>query len=727
MLKILGIAWWLIKKTIKTGFYSCMVFLIFMLVVFGFNIHYIYSDEKNLPDIERLIHFEEPATGEIFDSEGKVIIQLAKEYRRVTAYDDIPQVVKDAILSAEDQRFFEHDGIDKTAIARSSVNNLLHSAMTMSKFWDRNRRVNPELVFVQGGSTLTQQLVRLYFLQKIKSVENNDKLIVENWETKMLARTPLIGIRNTNKLWRKREEARLSIYTEKEFTKRFGSKQRAKEEIMARFASFIYLGNGRYGFDAASEYYFNRRVKDLGQGDAPKAAFLAGLIKLPISSKASNFSRQLTRKNHILDRMAINKFLAPSESEQFKKVKVDLLPSKVKTEAPSVVSDILNEIKSYGYNVDQFFEGRFSIYSTTNLEIQKIANQALENGLKIYEKRHPEAEGKIQGSVVVLRNGDGAILAEIGGRQVFNSQKIAYTDFNRVKHSRRQPGSAFKPFVYLTAIKDGWTLESVIRDAPIAVPMGSIKVGNKWVKRPPKWIKNYDGKFKGFIPLRKALAESRNAPTVRLAGIVGINDVIKTSHLLGIKTKLEPYITTAIGASDVNLLELANAYRAMASGIYAEPYSVTKLTDRSGMIIFTSNNKVNILKIDDSVLEQVQEGLRGVVRIPGGTGHSLDNTVQHRSPQEDFPIPIMGKTGTTNDFRDALFVGSTYGIGGITVAIRIGYDDNRGLGDKETGGRTALPIFKEIMLNVYGNNLAGPVPKFPEEIEKNIDAYIKHQ
>ena len=381
------------------------------------------------------------------------------------------------------------------------------------------------------------------------------------------------------------------------------------------------------------------------------------------------------------------------------------------------MGNVFREVKNNNLDIDKIFEGEIQAYTTINLDIQKIANQALENGLKAYEKRYPGSKGIIQGSVVVLRNSDGAILAEVGGRQVYRTKPVAYTDFNRAENSHRQPGSAFKPFVYLTAIKAGWTLESEIQDALFPVQMGSIKIGNKWVKRPPKWIANYDGKFKGFIPLRKALAESRNAATVRLAGIVGIDDVIQTAYLAGVKTKLEPYITTSIGASDVTLLELANAYRAIASGIYAEPYSVVKLTDRNGKVIFAKNSTARPVDIDLLALEQIQEGLRGVVRIPEGTGHSLDN--------KDFPIPVMGKTGTTNDFRDALFVGSTYGIGGITVAVRIGFDDYRELGDKETGGRTALPIFREIMLGIYSKNLAGSAPQFPEEIEKNIDNYLK--
>jgi membrane carboxypeptidase/penicillin-binding protein len=195
--------------------------------------------------------------------------------------------------------------------------------------------------------------------------------------------------------------------------------------------------------------------------------------------------------------------------------------------------------------------------------------------------------------------------------------------------------------------------------------------------RPLKWIANYDNQFKGPMPIRQALAESRNAVAVWLTREIGLDKVISTSREMGIRTPLQPYITTALGASEVRLLELAGAYRAMASSLLAEPHISTHL----------------IL---------IQEGLRGVIRLPAGTAHALDG--------RDFPIPVMGKTGTTSDFRDALFVGSTYGPQGITVAVRIGFDDNRALGEKETGGRTALPIFREIMLRVYERQLVGPVP-----------------
>lgn len=699
----MGILWGYVKKKpIKTAFALSLIISLFSVVLFvGYIYHYVFYDRSNLPDIKVIVNFDPPTVGTVYDENGKTIINLAKEFRWTSKPEEIPVIVRQAMLSAEDKNFYKHNGVDWTAFfIRAGVRNSVHVAENIY------HHKKPIIEARQGASTLDQQLVRLFFLQEIVRYEGSDPM---------------------SKFRRKFEEWRLAIWLNEELKKPeyFGSKQNAKEHILACLLSYAYF-KGVYGIKAASLFYFNKDIQDIGYEEA---ALLAGILKNPLLYAPStrpplkaislSYQRQLNRRNSILDLMVVNKYLTKNTVDGLKETELPI-PSpeniNIQTDAPSVVGDVFREVKNNNFDVDGIFDGEIQVYTTVNLDIQKIANQALENGLRVYEKRYPEAEGKIQGSVVVLRNGDGAILAEVGGRQVFNSRKIAYTDFNRVRHSRRQPGSAFKPFVYLTALKDGWTLESTIRDAPIAVPMGWTKVGNKWVKRPPKWIKNYDGKFKGFILLRKALAESRNAPTVRLAKIVDIDDVIKTAHLLGINTKLEPYITTAIGASDVNLLELASAYRAMASGIYAEPYSVTKLIDRSGAVIFTSNNEVRILKIDDPVLEQIQEGLRGVVRIPGGTGHSLDN--------KDFPIPVMGKTGTTNDFRDALFVGSTYGVEGITVAIRIGYDDNRELGDKETGGRTALPVFKEIMLKVYGQGLVGPVPQFPEEVEKNINSYL---
>jgi membrane peptidoglycan carboxypeptidase len=377
----------------------------------------------------------------------------------------------------------------------------------------------------------------------------------------------------------------------------------------------------------------------------------------------------------------------------------------------AVVDNILDELKDghAGLGERDLLQGHIQVYSTVDARVQQIANQALERGLLSYERRRPGARGLIQGSVVVLRNRDASILAETGGRQSYKDRSSAYSDFNRVTKSLRQPGSAMKPIVYLAAFRKGaFNLETAAPDEPISVSNGV---------EDPKWIANYDGKFKGMIPIRMALAESRNAVAIWIAGQIGMAGVLETARKLGIRTPLRPYATTALGASEVNLLELANAYRTIASGTLIQPHLIRKIVLDSGEVIADGGRRSSPVDVDGDALALIQEGLRGVVRLPSGTAHALD--------ARDFPLAVMGKTGTTNDFRDALFVGSTYGPDGITVAVRIGFDDDRSLGAKETGGRVALPVFKEIVLRAYNQKLVGPAPEFPAEMEQRIDVYLK--
>jgi penicillin-binding protein 1A len=266
-----------------------------------------------------------------------------------------------------------------------------------------------------------------------------------------------------------------------------------------------------------------------------------------------------------------------------------------------------------------------------------------------------------------------------------------------------------KPIVYLAAFQAGsFDLGTVVPDEPISVANGS--------EQDMKWIANYDGQFKGMIPVRMALAESRNAVAIWIAEQIGVGSVLQMARSLGIRTPLHPYVTTALGASEVNLLELANAYRTIASGILTQPYVIRKIVRDSGEVLGDSRRPSSRVYVEGDALSLIQEGLRSVVRMPTGTAHALDSSV--------FPIAVMGKTGTTNEFRDALFVGSTYGPEGITVAVRIGFDDNRSLGSRETGGTLALPVFREIVLRAYGEKLLGPAPRFPAEMEQRIDAFL---
>ena len=567
-------------------------------------------------------------------------------------------------------------------------------------------------IFPQGGSTITQQLVRGQFLRGLTALENSHQLRPAGLVARALS--SVIGARSVNMLARKREEMRLSVWLEQQMRERYGSKRRAKEEIFARYASVVYMGHGQYGFSRAAEYYFGRPLASLSLEDADTAALLAGIAKSPrdYAPDAHGAARILRRRNQILALMAAQGFITDDRrAEAARRPLPVVVPRPARPfQSSAVVEQVLEELTAVhaDLGIEDLLQGEIQVHSTVDGRLQRIVSDALEHGLERYEQRHPGARGALQGSVVVLKNRDGSILAETGGRQVFDGRAASYRDFNRVTRSLRQPGSAMKPFVYLAAFRrGGFSLETLVPDEPISVPDSG--AGE------PKWISNYDGRFKGLIPIREALAESRNAVAIWITNEIGIDAVLQASRRLGVQTRLYRYPVTALGASEVNLLELATAYRTMASGILAEPYVIRQIVLRSGDVL-PGKGGSPVRMFDDGSLALIQEGLRGVVRLPTGTAHALD--------VRGFPIAVMGKTGTTNEFRDALFVGSTYGIEGITVAVRIGFDDNRSLGPRETGGRVALPVFQEVMLKAYRDGLVGPVPAFPEPMEQRITHYL---
>jgi penicillin-binding protein 1A len=689
----------------RVGLFVVAPLLLPLLLFSGF-IHHVYFNRSGLPDIERFIRFEPPTTGTVYDARGQVLIELAREYRRVVSYDEVPVIVRQAVLAAEDKNFFSHTGVEYRALPRVVQKTVVRS---LGAWWKGGEL---RLLLPQGGSTLTQQLVRGYFLQDRTSLEAGDALFRESVVLRLLSAG--LGVPATNKLLRKLEEARLALWLEEEMRRRYGSKEQAKREIFARSASFHYLGNGRYGYAAASEYYFGKPLSSYGPEDAGEAALLAGIAKSPkVYAPVAGDPLPRRRRNQILALMVRNGYIDASLAKRCQAEPVRVaVRSPVKTSAPAGINSIFEELKLHGvdgFGIEDLFQGRISVRSTLDERVQTIVNEALENGLARYEKRHPGATGLIQGSVVVLHNSNAAILAEAGGRRLFNNREASYSDYNRVTGSLRQPGSAWKPLVYLAAFRKGLDLATTVPDEPIEVSMGA--------DQDVKWISNYDNQFKGPIPIRQALAESRNTVAVWITREIGLANVTQIARELGVRTPLQPYIASALGASEVRLLELAAAYRAMASGVLAEPHVIDQVTDSSGAVLYEAPRVGRQIRFPE--LSLIQEGLRGVVRLPNGTAHNL--------ARRDFPIPVMGKTGTTNNFRDAVFVGSTYGTQGITVAVRIGFDDNRTLGQKETGGRTALPIFREIMLRVYQDQLVGPTPLFPREMEERIDRYLAAQ
>jgi len=678
------------------------------------SLYHIYFNRQNLPDAGPFLRFEFPAVGHVYDANGQSLIEIAREYRAITQYADIPPIVRGAILATEDKRFFTHNGVDYLSIPRVIGKVRVWAWATRLATGGRRDNQPGRAIFPQGGSTITQQIVRGVFLQRQTSQENSYQLRSPGLLPRALSW--LVGARNVNMVIRKREEIRLSLWIEEQMRVRFGSKQRAKEETLARYASFVYMGNGQYGFARAAEYYFGRPLSTFTADDADKAALLAGIAKSPrdYAPTARDTGSILRRRNQTLALMATEHVIS---DDQMKAARQRPLPSVTRLASrafqfSAVTAHVFDELEARYPDLDaeDLLAGRIQVHSTVDVRVQGIVNRALRHGLERYEQRHPDARGVTQGSVVVLRNRDGGVLAEAGGREFYRGRVASHSDFNRVTDSLRQPGSAMKPIVYLAAFDEGgFVLETLVPDEPISVPNGSAGA--------PKWISNYDGRFKGLIPMRQALAESRNAVAILITKRMGIDAVLRTARLLGIQTPLHRYATSALGASEVNLLELATAYRTIASGVVAPPYVIRRIVRNSGEVVGGSARRSLPVAMDGDALSLIQEGLRGVVRIPAGTAHALDS--------EGFPIAVMGKTGTTSDFKDALFVGSTYGVDGITAAVRIGFDDNRSLGAGETGGRVALPVFQELMLEVYREGLAGPVPAFPEPMEQRITRYLQ--
>jgi penicillin-binding protein 1A len=678
------------------------------------TLYHIYFNRQNLPDAGPFMRFEFPAVGHVYDANGQALIELAREYRAITQYADIPPVVRGAILATEDKRFFTHNGVDYFSIPR--VIGKVRVGAWATRLATGGRRDNQpgRAIFPQGGSTITQQIVRGVFLQHQTSQENSYQLRSPGLLPRALS--SLVGARNVNMVIRKREEIRLSLWIEEQMRAQFGSKRRAKEETLARYASFVYMGNGQYGFARAAEYYFGRPLSSLTADDADKAALLAGIAKSPrdYAPTAHDTGPVLRRRNETLALMVTGHVIS---DDQMKAAWRRPLPSVTRHASraflsSAVAAHVFDELTARYADLDaeDLLQGRIQVHSTVDARVQRIANRALQHGLERYEQRHPGTRGLTQGAVAVLRNRDGGVLAEAGGRAFYRGRAASYSDFNRVTDSLRQPGSAMKPIVYLAAFEQGdFSLDTLVPDEPISVPNGSPGA--------PKWIANYDGRFKGLIPMRQALAESRNAVAIWITEQIGIDAVLRTARRLGIQTPLHRYATSALGASEVNLLELATAYRTIASGVAAQPYVIEQIVRDSGDVVGGSEHRSLPIAIDGRALSLIQEGLRGVVRIPAGTAHALDS--------QGFPIAVMGKTGTTNDFRDALFVGSTFGVDGITVAVRIGFDDNRSLGAGETGARVALPVFQELMLTLYGGGIMGSAPAFPTQMEASITRYLQ--
>ena len=323
----------------------CTAPIIAALVSIGF--YRVYFDRNDLPDIEAFVRFEFPTIGTVYDANGQPLIELAKEYRKITQYEDIPAIVRDAIIATEDKHFFSHSGVDYSAFPRVLGKVRIRAlAARLIGFGGQDEVESPALL-PQGGSTITQQLVRGHFLKNLTAKENSHQLqLCRNLTSRAVC---LIGGRTVNMLVRKLEEIRLSLWIEKEMQQRFGSKRNAKEEILARYASFIYMGNSQYGFATAAEYYFGRPLATFTADDADEAALLAGIAKSPryYAPSAKETERVLRRRNQTLALMAANGFISRDNvnSAEQRPIHVIARPKDKMLQAPAVLENVLQELK----------------------------------------------------------------------------------------------------------------------------------------------------------------------------------------------------------------------------------------------------------------------------------------------------------------------------------------------------------------------------------------------
>ena len=470
--------------------------------------------------------------------------------------------------------------------------------------------------------------------------------------TQQLAKNLFLSHERTIK--RKIQEAMLALWLEWHLS---------KDEILSAYLNRVYLGSGVYGVDAASKLYFGKKIQDI---NLREAAVLAGLLKAPSRySPLSNPDLALDRSDVVLEAMVDAGYITKSDIEKTGRTLPKPLAARAKSKNIKYFSDwVLNGLDDLVGTPDM----DLTIETTLDPKLQESAERALLKRLNSVGK----SRNISQGAVLVMRP-DGAVLAMIGGKNYSQSQ------FNRATQAFRPPGSAFKPIVYVTALEKGWRPDSKILDAPLT----------QGEYRP----KNFAGKyFYGKVTLEEALAKSMNTATVRLMQEIGVASVIHTAKEMGIYSRLEPDLSLALGSSGVSMLEMATAYSTFANGGFsAFPYAITQIKNSDGRVIY--NKKPNIRRrqvLSRSSVIDIGRMMQKV--IDNGTGK-----------QARLPFPASGKTGTSQDYRDAWFIGYTPEM---VAAVWLGNDDNSPM-KKVTGGSFPARIWRDVMLS--GRNKYKPL------------------
>lgn len=475
--------------------------------------------------------------------------------------------------------------------------------------------------------------------------------------TQQLARGLFLSADKT--IQRKLKEALLALQIERRYT---------KEEILERYLNQIYLGSGAYGVEAAAQTYFGKHVGELTLSEA---ALIAGLPRYPsICSPLVNPGKAMARRRVVLQRMYERGYLNAKQMQQADAEPLRLAPRGSGNRAPYFVERVRQAMEErLGQNA--LYKGGLSIITTLDSRMQEAAERAVRVGMvgldERVKRRNPDRPDPPQVALVAIDPHSGEVKALVGGRDFEQSR------FNRAIQARRQPGSAFKPIVYSYALEAGFSPTSRVFDAPLALRAGS---GAWW--RPS----NYRNEYKGIITLTQAIQTSQNTAAVRLLARLGVSPVVAHARRLGIGSPLGRDLSLALGSSGVTLLELTSAYCVFANdGVRIPPTMVREVRDNLGRLIWRPEPRRERVMSGDGA-RMMTMMLRSVVE--GGTAASARKLNR----------PLAGKTGTTSDFRDALFVGYSPDL---VAGVWVGYDDCTPLGKSESGAMAALPVWIEFM------------------------------
>jgi penicillin-binding protein 1A len=592
----------------------------------------------DLPPAKALEEYTPSVGSRVYAADDEFLTEFQAERRIFVPLQQIPLGLRNAVIAVEDARFYSHFGVDVRGILRAAYANFRHGRV------------------VEGGSTITQQLAKVLFLTPDRSFS------------------------------RKVKEALLALELEKRYS---------KDRLLELYLNQVYLGHGAYGVEAAARTYFGKSVQDLS---LPESSMLAGLPRSP--GNYSPFERpELVQRRRaiVVGRLLEQGYISEAEAKAANRASLGLVPPERRRGSGQYFLGYLQQSLEAKYGSDVLYKSGLAIYTTLDAGLQRAAEQTLREGLQAIVTRQAGraanrvkgAAGTPEGAVVVIEAATGYIKALIGGAD------FARTEFNRALHAHRQPGSAFKPFVFLAALEAGRAPTEMLDDSP----MRYVSAGKEWVPE------NYDGKFRGAVTLQQALEESINVPTIRLLEQLGMDPVIDAARRAGIQSPLPHDLTLALGSGDVTLLELTAAYGTFANqGIRMEPLMVRYVTDAQGRLV-----EENIPQGREAIAPAIATGLtqmlRGVVERGSGVGARV------------LERPLAGKTGTTNDFSNAWFVGYTPSL---VAGVWVGHDRPRSLGHDETGARAALPIWVGVMRAALRGQ---PVEEFPTPPAPEADAH----